>query len=207
MNNLALNPIKGLVLTGNIEKDACNFLIKYNRPIIAEHSLRVGKKAMLIAQKYKLNSALAETSGYLHDIGGIFPNDNRIEAAASMGIEILHEEKELPLILHQKISGFLAKKIFNINNIEILNAIECHTTLRANPSKMDMVLFIADKIEWDQDGIPPYLKDVESALEVSLEYAAYIYIDYLFSNKEKLKVIHPWLLAAYEDLKIKLGCI
>lgn len=200
MNRLIRNLISDFEFTGNIEKDSYNLLIKHNCHRIAHHSLRVGKAAKHIAQKYNIDCSFAEASGYLHDIGGIFPNDTRVEVAAAMGIEILQEERELPLILHQKISVVLAKELFIINNIEILNAIECHTTLRTNPSKLDMVLFIADKIEWDQDGVPPYFEEVVKGLEVSLECAAFNYIDYLFMNKEKLKVVHPWLLAAYRDL-------
>jgi HD superfamily phosphohydrolase YqeK len=34
--------------------------------------------------------------------------------------------------------------------IDILDSISCHTTLKANPAKLDMLLFISDKIKWDQ---------------------------------------------------------
>lgn len=200
MDESILNLINEFKLTGNIEKDSYKLLIKHNRLKIAEHSLKVGKMAGIIAKRYGIEETLAETSGYLHDIGGIFPNNRRIEIASTLGIEILQEERKLPLILHQKISRVLVKEIFNIDSIEILNAIECHTTLRANPSKLDMVLFIADKIEWDQNGVPPYLGEIKKALDVSMEYAAFSYIDYLFKNKEKLNVVHPWLLAAYNYL-------
>lgn len=204
MNKLITNLVDGLEFFGNIERDSYNLLQKHKRHRIANHSLRVGKMAKLISQKYFLDGEIAEVSGYLHDIGGIFSNDKRIEVATALGIEIIQEEVELPLILHQKISKVLAKEIFNINNVEILNAIECHTTLKANPSKLDMVLFLADKIQWDQDGVPPYLGEIEKALEVSIECAAYCYIDYLLRNKEKLIVVHPWLLAAYKDLGCKI---
>jgi HD superfamily phosphohydrolase YqeK len=66
---------------------------------------------------------------------------------------------------------------------------------------MDMVVFIADKIEWDKQGIPPYLSEVEKALSVSLEKAAFSFIKHQLDNKESLKVIHPWFIEAYEDLK------
>lgn len=200
MNKLITAIIDAFQLSGSVEKDSYNFLIKYNRQRIADHSIRVGRMAKHIAKNYGVNSELAEAAGYLHDIGGIFPNDRRVEIASALGIEILPEEKELPLILHQRISKVLARDIFQISNMEILNAVECHTTLKSKPSKLDMVLFIADKIKWDQNGSPPYLRDLESALDISLESAAFCYIDYLFKNKEKLMVLHPWLLDAYTFL-------
>ena len=39
---------------------------------------------------------------------------------------------------------------FGIEDNEILSAIECHTTLKKNYSDIDLVLFVADKIKWDQ---------------------------------------------------------
>ena len=44
---------------------------------------------------------------------------------------------------------------------ETLDSICCHTTLRKHATKMDLVLFVADKIEWDQNGTPPYLVEVK----------------------------------------------
>lgn len=116
-------------------------------------------------------------------------------------IKVLSEEKELPLILHQKISAVMARDIFNINDPEILSAIECHTTLKAGAAALDKILFVADKIEWDQEGVPPYKDEIERALNISLELAAHTYIKYLFNDKSKLKVVHPWLREAYNELK------
>ena len=59
-------------------------------------------------------------------------------------------------------------------------------------------MFIADKISWDQDGIPPYLDGLLSALDCSLESAALYYIKYLLD--QGVKVVHPWLKEAHESL-------
>ena len=101
----------------------------------------------------------------------------------------------------------MAKEVFAISNEVILNAVRCHTTLRANASRIDKILFVADKIKWDQQGIPPYLKDILLAIDSSLDEAAYCYLEYLWTSKNQLKVIHPWLREAYFDLKEKLGKI
>ncbi len=101
------------------------------------------------------------------------------------------------MIIHQKLSRVIAKEIFKVENEEILNAICCHTTLRKHATKMDLVLFVADKIEWDQNGTPPYLIEIKKGLEK----AAFVYISYLWERKDTLKVIHPWLEEAYWDLK------
>jgi len=143
----------------------------------------------------------AAIAGYLHDISAIFPNDVRIAVAEEFGVEIIEEEREFPMIIHQKLSRVIAKEIFKVKDEEILNAICCHTTLRKHAKKMDLVIFVSDKIEWDQNGTPPFLVEVKNGLEKSLEHAAFAYISYLWERKDTLKVIHPWLEEAYWHLK------
>ncbi|PRT16799.1 bis(5'-nucleosyl)-tetraphosphatase (symmetrical) YqeK [Bacillus wiedmannii] len=187
--------------TGKIENDIKLFLLKYNKEHTYKHSIRVTKEARKIAITYHVNEEKAAIAGYLHDISAIFPNEDRVAVAEEFGIEILQEEREFPMIIHQKLSKVIAKEIFKVDDEEILNAICCHTTLRKLATKMDLVLFVADKIEWDQNGAPPYLVEVKKELEKSLEHAAFAYISYLWDRKDTLKVIHPWLEDAYWQLK------
>jgi len=187
--------------TGKFENDIKAFLLKYSKEVTYKHSIRVANESRKIAVTYNVNEEKAAIAGYLHDISAIFPNEDRIVVAEQFGIEILQEEREFPMIIHQKLSKVIAKEIFKVDDEEILNAICCHTTLRKHATKMDLVLFVADKIEWDQNGAPPYLVEVKKELEKSLEHAAFIYISYLWDRKDTLKVLHPWLEEAYWQLK------
>ena len=136
----------------------------------------------------------------LHDIGGIYPINQRIEVARKYSIELLNEELEFPLIIHQKLSCYLAKSLFNIGDEDILNLIECLTTLKANYTKIDLIVFLADKIAWDQEGQPPYLKGLFQCLDHSLEEATLYYINCLLNHD--IKVVHPWSLVARRELEI-----
>lgn len=192
-------------ITGDIGKDVYNLLLEQNFDRVADHIKRVAQKSKELAQRFKYDEELAEVAGYLHDISVIIPNDEKIEICELLNIEVLEEEKVFPLLTHQKLSKVIAQDIYGIENREILRAINCHTTLQKDASTLDLILFIADKIEWDQSGKAPYLEQVKEGLEKSLEHGAYAYIEYLIRNKESLKVVHPWLVDAYEDLKKKLG--
>ncbi|MFI8709290.1 bis(5'-nucleosyl)-tetraphosphatase (symmetrical) YqeK [Bacillus sp. NPDC077411] len=196
--------IHSISLTGDWELDIQHILEQYNKPHTYEHSVRVANEAKRIAKRFGLDEEEAAIAGYLHDISAIIPNDERIQVAEKMQIEVLQEERILPMIIHQKISRRIAEDIFKVNNEGILDAISCHTTLRKNATPIDMVLFVADKIEWDQNGTPPYIVEIKEALEQSLEHACFAYISYLWERRENLKVIHPWLEDAYFDLKVKL---
>ncbi|MVO99517.1 HD domain-containing protein [Paenibacillus lutrae] len=186
--------------TGNLKEEIYQFLL-HNHPATAEHCMEVGEEAGRIAKQYGANVEAAQAAGYLHDISAVFPNPERIRVAVELGIEVLPEEEVFPMIIHQKISKAMARDLFHIQDDEILDAVGCHTTLREHATRLDKVLFVADKIRWDQSGTPPYLEQVKAKLEHSLDAAAFEYIHYLWQRKETLKVIHPWLEQAYYDLE------
>ncbi|MCR6098266.1 bis(5'-nucleosyl)-tetraphosphatase (symmetrical) YqeK [Salipaludibacillus agaradhaerens] len=191
-------------LSGDLEHDVTTFLTSNKFTNTARHSCRVGREAERLAHSFNYNGDIAKAAGLLHDISAVFPTHERAAILEKLGLVVLKEEKIFPLIAHQRLSRVMAEEIFNIQDEEILSAIECHTTLKGNASKMDQIVFVADKIEWDQPGEPPYINRVKSQLEVSIGHAAFAYINYLWERKENLKVIHPWLTEAYEDLKRKL---
>lgn len=191
-------------LSGDLEHDVVTFLHRNHLSHVAEHSCRVGKEAERIAHSFHNNGDVAKAAGLLHDISAVFPNNERAVVVEELGLGVMDAERKFPLIAHQRISRVMAEEIFHIQNEEILSAIECHTTLKKDSSVMDQIVFVADKIEWDQDGTPPYIQQVKSQLEVSLSHAAFAYIDYLWERRGTLKVVHPWLAEAHEDLKNNL---
>lgn len=136
-----------------------------------------------IAEKFHVDKEKAAIAGYLHDISGIFPNEERIAVAEEFGVAIVEAERKFPMIIHQKLSRVIAKEIFKIEDEEILNAICCHTTLRKHATKMDLVLFVADKIEWDQKGTPPYLIEIKKIGKIFGKSSFCIY--FIFVGKER----------------------
>jgi HD superfamily phosphohydrolase YqeK len=107
------------------------------------------------------------------------------------------------MILHQKISAAMAREIFSVTNPTILNAIGCHTTLKADASTLDKIVFAADKLKWDQEGNPPYLTAMTTAIGESIDAGALCYLEYLWQGREVLPVLHPWAVEAYRQLSEK----
>lgn len=195
--------VRNFNFTGYIVTDAYEFLKTHHLAETAEHSKRVSLESKRLAQRYHSSEKKAEIAGILHDISAVFPAHRRLYIAKQLGIDILEEEKAFPMIIHQKISKVMARELFQVHDPAILNAIECHTTLKKDPSLLELIVFVADKIEWDQTGTPPYIEVLKKSLTVSLEQGAFSYIDYLWKQKDRLKVIHPWLAESYMDLKQK----
>ncbi|EOE6402463.1 bis(5'-nucleosyl)-tetraphosphatase (symmetrical) YqeK [Enterococcus faecalis] len=183
-----------------LKNEIKQYLVSKNCEKTYYHCMEVGEYAYQLGEKYLTSPEKVSIAEYLHDISAVYPNNQRISVAQKYGIELNETEMAFPMIIHQKISKSIAKMDFGIEDNEILSAIECHTTLKKNYSDIDLVLFVADKIKWDQEGKPPYLDGLLQALNCSLENAAYFYIDYIL--KHDIKVVHPWLWDAYNQLNL-----
>jgi predicted HD superfamily hydrolase involved in NAD metabolism len=173
---------------------------KINKIKTFEHVSKVAETGVKLAERFGADSKKVETACLLHDISVMIPREEHINLCREYHLEILPEEEQVPLLLHQKISGIITREIFAISDAEILSAITCHTTLKAAPSLIDMIVFIADKIAWDQEYTAPFLELVEAALESSLEAACVAYTDYMIDNN-MFFILHPEALAAQKYLK------
>jgi len=169
-----------------------------------QHVNAVAEMNMKIAEQYGLNKEKCCLAALLHDISTVMkPNDMTVYAINN-GISLDNSEKKYPFLLHQQISMLFAREIFGVRDIDILSAIECHTTLKSNPNKYDMSLFIADKLSWDQSSRPPFFDMVNTALSISLENACLQYINYIIDNNMILYP-HTWFIDAkkYLDKSIR----
>ena len=187
-------------ITGDIVVDVNNLLLANNEEKTSKHVMAVANTNSKIAEKYGLDKNICIISGYLHDISAVIQPRDMLNYMVENNLFVDESEIKYPFILHQRISRLLAKTFFNIDDEIILSAIECHTTLKPNPSKYDMALFIADKLSWDQKGTPPFYYVVSESLSLSLEEACLTYINYIIDNG---MILHPhsWLIESKEYLE------
>lgn len=201
----SLSPLlRGISLSGEVSHDVPMFLATHGHPRTAAHCEKVAREATRIARSLGAAERRAEIAGWLHDVSAIFPPEERLETARALGVEILPEEAAFPMLLHQKLSAILARELFGVEDTGVLSAIRCHTTLRPGATRLDKIVFVADKLAWDQPGVPPYAAQMRVALARSLDAGAFVYLDYLWERRDSLKAIHPWFVAAYEErLKVE----
>jgi predicted HD superfamily hydrolase involved in NAD metabolism len=190
----------GIAFTDDLASDVSAFLTFHLCSKTAAHCRAVSAEARQTALKTGINPQQAEIAGWLHDVSAVIAAAERADIAEEWGLAVLPEEAAFPMIIHQKLSVVLAREVFGVRDDMVLSAIGCHTTLKANASALDKVVFVADKLAWDQPGNPPYHAEMKAALEHSLDAAALVYLQYLWERRETLKVIHPWMRAAYLEL-------
>ena len=177
-----------------------NKYLSNNKKDVLKHVEDVADIAVGLAKAYKLDITKTKLAALLHDISGIMTPQEMYDFAFSRGLEIDPAEEKYHALLHQRVSKIIAQEEFCVTDSDILNAIECHTTLRKNASMYDKIIFIADKISWDQKGVPSQDDLLKNSTTESLNEACYLYIKYQFDNN-LLVMPHQWLIEAYEDLK------
>jgi predicted HD superfamily hydrolase involved in NAD metabolism len=200
MNEYLAHLVCGAPRDGTVCERARALLVHHGRVETVAHSKNVADEAQRLARRWGVNGVQSAQAGWLHDISAIVPPEQRLRAAERLGIKVLVEERAAPMILHQKLSAVIAAQGLGVDDAAVLSAVGCHTTLKAGASVLDKVLFVADKIAWDPEGVPPYLDEVAGVVMRSLDLAAYRYLAYLWQRRASLPVVHPWMSAAYRDL-------
>lgn len=125
-----------------------------------QHTLGVAYTAASMAMKYNPNTGnsdfvrRAEVAGLLHDCAKCMDNDKKLRICEKNNIKISQFEAGHPYLLHGKVGAFIAKKKFDIDDDDILQAITWHTTGRPEMSLLEKIIFIADYIEPDRNPIP-----------------------------------------------------
>ncbi|MGD9568512.1 MAG: bis(5'-nucleosyl)-tetraphosphatase (symmetrical) YqeK [Sedimentibacter sp.] len=140
------------------------------------HCLSTMEEAEKLALHYGLDTGKAKIAGLLHDCGKM--------------------KKGKDNLTHSKLGAQLAKEIFNIQDIEILDAIMYHTTGRENMTLLGKIIFIADKIEPRRkyDGVDSLRKaayeNIDDAIIMSLERTIeYVKMRNLELDNESIKTL------------------
>ena len=113
-----------------------------------KHVISVAKLAVEIAEANDLafgfNVGTIFSAGILHDIAKSMPIEKQKEIMETNFPEYIN----LPeFSYHQFVGSYLAKEIFMINDVFILESIEYHATGRANMTTLDKIIYAADKTD------------------------------------------------------------
>lgn len=123
------------------------------------HVMGVKDMCFALALRYGYDAKKAELAGLLHDLAKAYPTADHIKIAGDFSIELTEDEINYPQLIHAKLGSFLAKRDFNINDEEILNAIIYHTTGKPDMNLLEKILYVSDYIE-------PSRKDIKHLDEI-----------------------------------------
>lgn len=135
-----------------------------------EHTLGVMYTCGALAMRYGYDLDKAMLAGLMHDCAKCMPNAKKLKMAEKHRLEITDLERKNPFMLHAKLGAFLAKKKYDIEDEEILDAIRWHTTGRPKMTLLDKIVYIADYIEPKRDKAP-HLPQIRQKAFVDLDEA------------------------------------
>ena len=174
------------------------------RPRTRAHVFAVAAQARALAARFGQDERIAEAAGLLHDISAVMRPEDMRTCMEALGADLDPAERAHPFLLHQRVSRLVAAEDFGVADARVLSAIEVHTTLKRDYSPDDLIVYLADKLAWDQPGEPPYRAEVEAALADSLEAAALAHIEYALAHGMIL-MPHRWLVEARAALREAKG--
>lgn len=116
-----------------------------------KHVLNVRGYAVKMADKYGVNPKKAELAALLHDITKELKFDNQLQMITKSDIitdDIILKSKPL---YHAVTGAIYAKETFGVGDVDVLNAIQYHTTARRGMSKLEKIVYISDAVSSDRE--------------------------------------------------------
>lgn len=205
--------IKTTGLYKNMDIEAILTYIQSLSPRRRTHTMNVEKAAWMLTKNHypALNKRVVAAAAYLHDCTKEITAEEHFVLCEKYCIQLDEVERANPKLLHAKTGAAVARALFGLPDGAV-EAINYHTTARANMTDFDKVLFLADFIECGRTDEfcvsvrKRYFEELarckEKAVDRTLLYAMDRSVEIL---KEELKPIHPHTLEARNFLKEQLA--
>lgn len=164
-----------------------------------EHTLRVTDIAIELAEIFHESLEKAKIAALFHDYC-------KYDSLEKMK-KIIETNSKLPDLLlsfhhelwHGPVASVQIEEKYAVTDQEIKDAIFFHTTGRANMTKLDKIIFLADYIEPGRSF--PGLDDVRAAAKTDLTKACYLAArNTVHFLMEKNRTVYPDSFHAYNDL-------
>ncbi|MEG1255140.1 bis(5'-nucleosyl)-tetraphosphatase (symmetrical) YqeK [Clostridium sp.] len=111
------------------------------------HSLGVMKTSEDLAIYYGIDPNKARMAGLCHDCAKYFSANDLISKARGSGKIISNVYYKSPQLLHGVVGAYITKELFHVDDEDVLNAIEYHTTGREAMTTLEKIVYLADCIE------------------------------------------------------------
>lgn len=183
MNNLNIQNIN--------DKNIIDKLKTMLKPKRLQHSINVANCALKLSEIYNCDKEKAYLAGLIHDCAKYFTNDQVDSYVQKYNIKLDPLEIDNIALSHSVIGSFVIQDVFDIEDVDIINAVRYHTTGRENMSILEKIIFMADMIEEGRDfpGVD-YLRELSfnGQLDKALITSFNNTIKFVIDNNQ---LIHP----------------
>lgn len=176
-----------------------------------EHSMGAHEKAVELAEKFNLpmeERERAAVAGLLHDSAKLMRPPELLDYCEQHELPIDDNDRNSIQALHPFVGAELVRETFNLQDPDILNAIRYHTTGRAGMSRVEKIVYIADKIEGNTRN-PLYIQKMTAPLDFKNAWSLDLTMLFILESTiqyliERHQIIHPRTIEARNDFVLRL---
>ncbi len=175
---------------------------------LAEHVLRVADEADRLAKVHGVDRDAARLAALGHDILRGHSAERLLQIAAEQGFVADDVDLAEPILMHGPLAVPILREQYGVLDADVLGAVAAHTTARARMTRLQKLLFVADKIEPHKMGGRPAVIRVGDLAETDLDAALLAYLDVqVVQALERGWPLHPNTIAARNELLAEAGRI
>jgi predicted HD superfamily hydrolase involved in NAD metabolism len=170
-------------------------------PRLRDHILRVEAEARSLSHVYGQDPERASIAALGHDLVRHKNNDELLSLAKRYDIDPDPVELSAPILIHGPIAARMLVRDFDLEDTDVIEGVDCHTTARPGMTMIEKMLFIADKIEPNKLKRGGALQEVYDLRTTDIDAAVVRFLD--MRIEEALSgggQIHPKLISARNDL-------
>lgn len=155
-----------------------------------KHSVRVMEEAIKLANVYDCDEEKAAIAGLLHDCGKFKNEYELLKSAYDFGIIQRDTYTINSALIHGALGAEVARKELCIEDKEILDAIQYHTTGKEDMTLLEKIIYLSDYIEADRNF--PGVDEIRQLAYENLDLALLNAIDKTIKHIiDKGYYIHP----------------
>lgn len=195
-----------LILTGKVKEAVSEFLTAAGKQTTLAHIRQVVTQARILAAQFaddpEPDMKRAARAAWCHDLAAVVPREALIAEAGRWGVPLSACDRAIPALIHGPLAAEVARQRLNVTDEDVLNAIRCHSTLRAGASTLEKIVFVADKLALDPTAPRrDFLPTLAAARPDGLDAMAFAYLDWVIGHEAELGwTLHDNLRAAHAEL-------
>jgi len=145
---------------------------------LRDHVRRVEEEAVRFAALHGVDEERVRLAALGHDLVRHKKGQELLDLAAAYSLTPDAVERASPVLVHGPIAAAMLVRDYGVEDAELLAGVDCHTTARAGMSKLEQVLFVADKVEPHKLAREAALAEVKQLAQDDLDAAVLCYLDH-----------------------------
>ena len=167
---------------------------------LAEHVLRVVDEATRLAAIHDIDVEAARIAALAHDLLRAHSAERLLGIAEEQGRILDVAERLEPVLMHGPLAVPILREKYGLVDADVLGAVATHTTAAPGMSRLQKLLFVADKIEPHKVERREPMQRVYELAERDLDAAMAAYLDHhVVVALERRWPMHPNTVAARNE--------